>query len=383
MSSLQKKPVPELQGSGGSSLERFPEETKGISRHIFVGVIALLSIAIVNSNAMADPISFKDQAGRQVTLDGVPQRITTIATPSGSMIVTMANGGDTLVGTVPNSRNAIMEGVLNEFFPVLNNLSSDILSKDGTANIEELLNLETDLVLQWARNEKSIKAMEAAGLTVVGMKYAKLDIAKNWLTDIGIMLEQTQKAEKILDWHEAAYARITAQTSQVAENDRPTVLYMLSETRAAGPLSHFQFYMDTAAANNAIEIESKFVDVDPEMVLAADPDIIWLFGFNMKMTPDKIYNNPIFADLKAVKSHRVYKVPVGGDRWDPPNQEFPLSLEWFTRTVHPELLEGSIRDSIKTAYPMLYGQVPSKEQLDLMLRAEMNKDGRDYARIMR
>lgn len=349
--------------------------------------LALLASAMIglaaSPFAQADPISFTDQAGRDVTLPGVPKRVAAVASPAGSMVVTMANDGETLVGTSPNSRNAMIEGVLNEFYPGLNNVSSAIISKEGTPNIEELLNLEADVVLQWARKTKSLDALEAAGLTAVGMKYRKIDIAKTWLTDIALMMDQEDKAKKILAWHQEAYKRITDKTKQIADDKKPSVLYLLNPKRAAGPKSHFQFFMDTAGAKNAMKVDAKFIDVDPEMVLEANPDIIWLFGFNMKMTPETIYNNPIFADLNAVKNKRVYKVPVGGDRWDPPNQEFPLGWEWFTRTVHPTLLDGSIRQSIKDAYPMLYGKVPTEEQLDHMLRAKMNKDAKDYKIIIR
>lgn len=344
---------------------------------------ALALAATFGSGALADEIRLTDQADREVVLPGVPERIATIATPAGSMVVTLSGAGETLVGTSPNSRNALMEGVLHEFFPALENVSADIISKEGAPNIEELLKLETDLVVQWARKDKSIEAMEAAGLTVAGLRYKKIDIARTWLSDLGIMLDQEEKAARILAWHDEAHARIIARTGTIPEEEKPSVLYMMSPNRAAGPNSHFQFFMDTAGAVNALDVDASFADVDPEMLMVADPDIIWLFGFNMTLTPQSIYENPLLADLTAVKNKRVYKVPVGGDRWDPPNQEFPLGQEWFTRTVHPELLDGSIRDSIRAAYPMLYGHTPNDAQLAHMLRAEMNADARDYARIIR
>ncbi|MBL4601288.1 MAG: ABC transporter substrate-binding protein, partial [Emcibacteraceae bacterium] len=169
---------------------------------------------IVNST-QAQTITYTDQAGRLVKLDKIPERIATIATPAGSMVVTLSGNGDRLVGTSQNSKNALIEGVLNEFFPILNNVSSNIIGNEGNANIEELLNLETDLVLQWARNTKSIEAMENAGLNVVGMRYKKIDIAKTWLTDIGIILRNSSKAEEILAWHDAAYKRITDKTRTI------------------------------------------------------------------------------------------------------------------------------------------------------------------------
>lgn len=332
--------------------------------------------------AQSNEYSYVDQAGRTISFDNPPQRIATIATPAGSMVVALDGSGDKLIATSKNSKNAIIEGVLNEFFPVLNNVSADIIGKQGAPNIEELLNLETDLVIQWARKTKSIEAMQAAGLKVVGMKYKKIDIAKSWLTDIGIILEKSPKAAKILAWHEQVYKRITDKTKLIADEKKPTVLYLINENRAAGPASHFQFFMDTAGAKNAIQTPGQFIDVDAELVLKADPDIIWLFGFNMKMTPDKIYANPIYADLSAVKNKRVYKVPVGGDRWDPPNQELPLGWEWFTRTVHPDLLAGSMRQSLKEALPMLYGKQATDAQIDIMLRAKMNRDSLNYQKII-
>ncbi len=334
------------------------------------------------SLSYAQPLTFTDQLGRTIHFDETPKRIATIATPSGSMVVTIDESGDRLVATVPNSKNAIMEGILHEYFPSLQRASSNIIDNNGSANIEELLNLETDLVLQWARHDKSIAAMEAAGLTVAAMKYSKLDIAKTWLKDVSIILDKQSKASEVFAWHDRAYKRITDKTKTIPDHEKPTVVYLLNESRAAGPESHFQFFMDTAGAKNVMT-RGKFVDVDAEMLLNADPDIIWLFGFNMKMTPEKIYANPRFADLAAVKNRRVYKVPVGGDRWDPPNQESPLGWEWFTRTVHPGLLEGSMRQSVREGITFLYGKAPTEAQLDRMLRAQMNKDARDYEKIIK
>ena len=345
-----------------------------------LSMFALLSTVAM---ATAEPITFTDMAGRDITLEGVPKRVVSIASPAGSMVVTMAQDGETLVGTSPNSHRAMVEGVMDEFFPGLANIKSNFIPKEGPVNIEAILQLEPDVVLQWARNDKSIAALEAAGLKTVGMKYAKLDIATNWLTDLGIMFEQSDRAAEILAWHDSRYKEIIAKTSTVADADKPSVLYLLAPMRAAGPQSHFQFFMDTAGAKNALPVDGKFIDLDPEMLLMANPDIIWLFGFNMRMLPEVIYNNPLYADLNAVKNKRIYKVPVGGDRWDPPNQEFPLGWEWFTRTAHPELLDGSIRDSMKAAYPMLYGQTPTDAQMDMMLRVKINAGSADYATIVR
>ncbi len=343
----------------------------------------ILIYLILSNNILAKPISFKDQTGQNITLLDTPKRIVTIASPAGSMVIAMSNNKKCLVGTSFKSYKAIMEGVLNEFFPYLNNISSSFLSKENSINIETLLQLKPDLVLQWAHNEKSIALLKDVGLTVVGMKYSKLDIARRWLSDIAFMLNNSNKAKKVLKWHDETYKKIISKTKNIDNKNRPSVLYLINEDLAAGSFSHFQFFMDTAGAKNAMNIKKKFINFDAEMLLLANPEIIWLSGFNMRLTPDTIYKNPIFSEIKAVKNKRVYKVPVGGDRWDPPNQELALSLEWFTRTVHSKLLDGSIRYNIKKAYSMLYGEIPNEEQLDLILRKQINKNAINYNEVIK
>lgn len=131
--------------------------------------LCLLAI-VLSINVFAEPITYTDQAGRKVEIPKTPERISVVATPAGTMVVALDGSGDKLVATTTNSKNAIDEGVLNEFFPVLNNISDKVVGKDDSPNIEALLNLNTDLVIQWARKNKSIEAMEAAGLNVAAMK---------------------------------------------------------------------------------------------------------------------------------------------------------------------------------------------------------------------
>lgn len=346
-------------------------------------VIAAISVVLLGSTAYADPIIFTDQVDREITLNSVPERIVAAATPAGSMVITLAQQADILVGTSSGSLSAMKEGVMNEFFPFIDTGTNDLLSASGSANIEEILRLEPDLIIQWGFRSESIEALEAAGLKVAGLNYTHFDLAKNWLTDIGIMLDQSPRAAEILAWHEKRFAEIIALTDTIAEDDKPTVMYLRGEARATGPLSHFNYWIESAGAKNAITAEVKFVDLDPEMVLTADPDVIWLLGYEKDMTPDFIYNNPLYADVKAVQNHRIYKVPVGADRWDIPNQEAPLSMEWFTRTIHPELLGGTMRDSIREIYPLLYGQTPTDEQMDIMLRLEENGKAQNYDLVIR
>ncbi|MFV0505033.1 MAG: ABC transporter substrate-binding protein, partial [Lachnospirales bacterium] len=220
---------------------------------MYIKIFVLICLLLSNK-ALAKPISLKDKAGQDFTFSNTA-RILSIASPAGSMVVAMAkNEEQRLVGTSPKSYKAMQEGVLNEFFPYLNTISSTFLSKENSINIESILQLKPDLVLQWAHDEKSIALLQEAGLNVVAMKYSKLDIAKIWLSDIAFLLDNSKKAKQVLQWHEEAYKKITAKTKEIALKNKPSVLYLVNEDLAAGSLSHFQFFMDTAGARNALNI---------------------------------------------------------------------------------------------------------------------------------
>ena len=79
--------------------------------------------------------------------------------------------------------------------------------------------------------------------------------------------------------------------------------------------------------------------------------------------------------MRAVKNHKVYKVPCGLYRWAPPNAfEKPLYMKWTASIVQPEIFSDyDIRKEISDFYKDYYGYELSDEQLDSLLRLDLNK----------
>ena len=103
-----------------------------------------------------------------------------------------------------------------------------------------------------------------------------------------------------------------------------------------------------------------------------------LNGFEKELSPKDVYDNPLFADLSAVKNKRVYKMPLGGYRWDPPNQESPLTWLWLSMILHPERFDWDLPARIDANYKTMYGQGVKDDDVKKILRFEMNKDAADY-----
>ncbi|MEO6606505.1 MAG: hypothetical protein ABIN55_12985, partial [Aeromicrobium sp.] len=94
--------------------------------------------------------------------------------------------------------------------------------------------------------------------------------------------------------------------------------------------------------------------------------------------PDDVYGDKRWKDVSAVTSKRVYKVPLGGYRWDPPSHESPLMWRWLSQIAYPDGTDGGLREKVLDDYGFFYGQKPTQAQMSSILWAEVNSASADY-----
>lgn len=336
----------------------------------------------------ADDISFVDQFDREVRLPAPSQRLATIPIPAASMAVAVDGSAERLVAMHRLSKTAIIEGILGDFFPGTRDIPSDIVGDGFMPNVEALLTVDPDLVLQWGtRGPDIVQPIEAAGLTVATLRYGREEDAAEWIGMMGMVLGQKERSDAILGWRAEALAAMQARADAIAEADRPRTLYFLrylSSYRVAGEGTYNDFWIELGGGDNvADEGFQGFNDVNAEQVIAWNPEVIFLNGFEEELSPDDVYSNPLFADLPAVQNRRVYKLPIGGYRWDPPNQESPLTWAWVGSLLHPDQPVEGLRGEIADRYGMLYGQTPDAEAIDAILRMGMNGNSAHYEQFGR
>ncbi|MEM9223153.1 MAG: ABC transporter substrate-binding protein [Pseudomonadota bacterium] len=350
-------------------------------------VLSLCCAGFLAGGAMAEPINFTDEKGKTVTLEGPAERVVTIPIPAASVLIAVDGGTDHLVGMHPLSKTAIKNRPMGEFFPEAMAIPSDITPKGFTfvPNVEELLALDPDLVFQWGHlSDDIIAPIENAGLNVATIRIGREEFTIKWLEMMGAALGKPEKAQTMIDWRNETRQMLEEQTSQIPDEDRPRVLYLmnyLSKLRVAGGKSYNNFAMNLAGGKNVAEDLGMFVDVGPEQILEWDPEIILLNGFEPGLTPQDVYDNPLFADLTAVKDRRVYLMPMGGYRWDPPNHESPLSWLWQSMVFHPDKFNWPLRDMIDENYQFIYGHSVDSEMADGILRMKANGDAANYGQF--
>jgi len=332
-------------------------------------------------------VQFKDQQGRDITLKKPAERVVTIPIPAASTFIAMDGSTGRLVGMHKRSKWAITDGILGKIFPKAKDIPHDIVGKGFTPNVEAILSVKPDLVFQWAHlGDEVIKPMTNAGLTVATFNYGTEELSQGWMSIMGTVLGRSEKAKALIDWHNAEQAALEKKMAGIPENKKPRVLFFLrflSELRVAGGGTYNDFYIGLAGGRNAAKELKKFKVVNAEQVIAWDPEVILLTAHEHKSRPEDVYNNPAFAGVSAVKNKRVYKVPLGGYRWDPPNQESPLMWKWLTKLVHPGKLDDDLRAEMVEKYRFIYGHDLTDDEIDSILLLDINKAQANYAQFER
>ncbi len=349
----------------------------------WIPAFVLTSVLATAATAGAEPVEIVDQTGGKVALDAPVRRVVAIPIPSASMLVAVSGGTERLAAMNHLAKTAILEGVLGEFFPAARAIPSDVAGDGFVPNVEAILARRPDLVLQWGdRGPDIVRPLTEVGLPVLLLRYGTEDLARDWISMLGIATGERERAERLLEWRAAIAGRLTAANADLSETARPKVLYFLrflAGQQVAGRDTYNDFVIRLAGGRNAAAELQGFKPVGPEQVLVMDPDVILLNGFEEALEPRHVLQHPVLRATRAARTGRVYKMPLGGYRWDPPSQESPLAWLWLASLLHPERVTVDLRATIAELYGWLYGRTPSAGQLDRILRLSIQGDAPGYA----
>ncbi|MET3922446.1 ABC transporter substrate-binding protein [Arthrobacter sp. UYEF20] len=286
-------------------------------------------------------ISITDQRGKTVTFTKPVTRVVTIPMPAASLLVAIDGGADHLSAMHNASWVAMRDGVMGTMFPRALELPHDVATQDFTPNVESVRALNPDVVIQWS-DAQLVAPLENAGLTVLGLKYnGRQEDVDAWAAMFAAMLGKPERATELKAHSDKELAEIKSLAAGRASAG-PSILYLNRFTgglKAAAADTYNDFYIKLVGGTNPATGKDPLpgvgmVGLDVEQVLKWDPEVILLGNFDAAM-PQDIYSDPVWQSISAVRSRRVYRVPLGGYRWDPPSQESPLMWHWLSDIAFP------------------------------------------------
>ena len=272
--------------------------------------------ATAESDEAEGTISVVDQNGMTATIKENPERVVTTALPLPSIYALTGAPIEYLVGVHPGSTSAIENSVMASMYPELAGIADNFI--EGTdINVEELLKLEPDVVLYWAEYLEQYEAMNNAGISAVGFKTQGngdvLETLESWLGIMGEIFGTTGNVEEVIEYGRQVEAEIAEQTAQIADEEKPKVLYLYNHSSEDISVSGAEFYGDywiTAGGgiNAAAELTGP-TSVNMEQIYEWNPDIIIITTFTETM-PEDLYNNTIdgqdWSPINAVANGKVY-----------------------------------------------------------------------------
>jgi iron complex transport system substrate-binding protein len=351
-----------------------------------VALLAGLAICCQSvHSARAEPISLTDLEGRTVRLAKPAERVAAIPIPMASIVIAMSQGTERLAGMNQVAKSAVLEGILGKIFPEAAKIRADIAGQNFMPNVEALAATRPDLVIQWGgRGDDIVKPLTNAGLETLLIRYGTEDYARRYITLAARAVGKPERAAANIAWRERVEAEIAGKARTIAPTARPKVLHIqnaLTNLTAAGTSSYEDTSIRLAGGSNVAAELNNFMPVNRERIAAWDPEVILLNGFEQDLTPDFIYKDPILSQTAAARAKRVYKYPLGGYRWDPPNQESPLTWMWLANLLHPEIFSFDLRKAIRGSFKELYAYEPSDADIDGILRLPIHASAAGYDRL--
>jgi iron complex transport system substrate-binding protein len=239
-------------------------------------------------------------------------------------------------------------------------------SQDG--NYEEFIASEPDIIIE------SLDEGMGVNLATVEErqdKFGKLPvIAVEDTTDVtkvdgsikflGLVLGEEDKAQALIDFRDKYLDEVEKVSGSIPDSNKKTVYYAEGsdglETDPSGS-SHSQLINLCGGINVAdvlFENGTGTVQVSIEQVIKWNPDII--------ITTDtqfyhSVYNDPKWANIKAVQNKEVYLSPQSPFKWfdRPPGANIIIGIPWTAKVIYPDkYADLDLKQATKEFYNNFY-----------------------------
>ena len=313
------------------------------------------------------PVTVKDMAGREVTIEKQPDRIVSGYYISSSACIALGLT-DKMVGIEDKSTK---RPIYKLAAPALIDLPN--VGSAKAFDLEACIATEPDLVILPMKQKDTAQTLQEMGIATLLVLPESHEQLIEMFTLIGTATNTVKQAEKLISYYNTKLSAVTELTRDIPDDEKP-VVYLGSTgdiLRTAPPEMYQASLITTAGGKNAGDVleGSSWTDIDNETFLTMNPDIIVIPTDNFAVsspdyTAEDVMNNPTFSDVTAVKNSAVYQMPVGYEAWDSPVPSGILGTLWMLKTLHPELYPAEqFAADVNEFYTVFYGFSVNEQDL--------------------
>lgn len=290
-------------------------------------IIMLIASGCTNDNNNQSPEVekskvFIDTLERDVNIPEVPEKVISLS-PALTEILFALELDEKIVGTT-NYCDYPEEALTT---PKVGDFSSP--------NFEVIIDSEPDLIFVAAGVQMElIDRLEELGLKVICLDAQTIDEVANNINFIGEIMGTEEKALEIT---EDIAKRVEAVKEKVSGLEKPIVFFEVWDEplTSAGPGTFINNLVELAGGVNMTrDATTYYPQISFEIVVDQDPDIYIAVNHQREV---EIIDRPGYADLKAVKTGKVFTIE---DDWVTlPGPRIILGLEEMAFLLHPEAFQ--------------------------------------------
>lgn len=305
------------------------------------------------------PVTVKDMAGREVTLEKQPERIVSGYYISSSACIALGLT-DKMVGIEDKSAK---RPIYKLAAPALIDLPN--VGSAKAFDLEACIATEPDLVILPMKQKDTAQTLQEMGIATLLVLPESHEQLIEMFTLIGTATNTVKQAEKLISYYNTKLSAVAELTRDIPDDEKPVVyLGSTGDILRTAPREMYQASLiTTAGGKNAGDVleGSSWTDIDNETFLTMNPDIIVIPTDNFAVsspdyTAEDVMNNPTFSDVTAVKNSAVYQMPIGYEAWDSPVPSGILGTLWMLKTLHPELYPAEqFAADVNEFYTVFYG----------------------------
>ena len=312
-----------------------------------------------------------DSADRTVTVKKPVKRI--VAGGSACEVLRTLKSKDKIAGI----DRAV--AVKKEFFPELSKLPNyGSFHPPYDVDIEKLISINPDFLITATKSyiARFEDVLEGTDTTIVCLPLYKPESQSGEIRKLGYILDKEAEAEEFIDWAEGHVNIIEERVDGLSEDEKPRVFVAFI---GMTPSKEFYAYSDGSGMHQSCTLAGGInivaaagvapgkygIHVDPEWVIAQNPDIIVAatskeaLGYEVdepskvKAVRDELMNRPELAHVAAVEDGKVY---FAG--WYVLNPMYFVGITHVAKCFHPDLFEDLDPEAITKEYLERFQGVP-------------------------
>ena len=244
-------------------------------------------------------------------------------------------------------------------------------------NIEMLLNVKPDITLLWANGffdlEKHIEALNKVNMPTVSIKIDRLSDHLETLPFLGELLQRQERTRQLAAYIHDSLTSVQNALANLPENERLTVYYAqgVEGLNTDCDQSFHAEVINLAGGRNVYQCAQTdlfgMVATSMEQVMTWNPQVIVA---QEKAFYEKVYTDPRWQSIAAVKNHRVYLIPRIPFNWfdRPPSFMRAIGVKWFAHLLYPKIYSINIHQETQQFYKLFLNIDLSEQAVQAILK---------------